>query len=259
MKSEGVAQPTNDLLCGVNPILEALRAGLRPFQRIYVARGRAGQDVQEILTRCREKGIPLQFEDRDVLNGIGRGTKHQGVIGLVAAKSYATVEAILDRAAQRAEDPLLLILCGIEDPRNLGAIIRTAEAGGVHGVIVPERRSVGLNETVAKTSAGALDHLPVARVGNIRQTVDSMKSLGIWVMALDPMGETGYSQMDYHRPMALLVGGEGQGVGPSLLRAADARLSIPMVGRVASLNVSVAVGILVFEVHRSRVGRGISR
>jgi 23S rRNA (guanosine2251-2'-O)-methyltransferase len=241
-------------ICGVNPLLEALRAAARSFDKVYIARDKKGKEIQEILDRCRALRVPFSFEDRGTLDRLAPGVKHQGVIGVASVKTYSTVDDVLRAAEARREDPLIVILTGVEDPRNLGAIIRTAEAAGVHGIILPQRRSVGLTETVAKTSAGALEHLPVVRVVNIGQTVGDLQERGIWVMALDPSGETPYDRMDYQRPLALLVGGEGSGVGPALLKRADARLRIPLYGRVASLNVSVASGIALFEVLRSRRG-----
>ena len=238
-------------LVGIHPVLEALRAGSRSFERVYVVRGRGGKEFDEILDRCRKGGIPFSVEPREVLDRLG-GERHQGVVGIVSAKAYVPVEDLLRAAERRGEDPFLLILSGVEDPRNLGAILRTAEGAGVHGVILPERRAAGLTETAAKTSAGALEHLPVARVGNIRQTVASLKQRGVWVMALDSRGETRYDRMDYKRPLAILIGGEDQGLGPTILSEVDARLSIPLAGHVTSLNVSVAAGVMIFEVLRSR-------
>ncbi|MBI5197238.1 MAG: RNA methyltransferase, partial [Nitrospirae bacterium] len=192
-----------DALYGVNPVLEALRSASRSFNKIYIARDQKSREVQEILALGREQGVPIHFEERKILTGLVGHEKHQGVVGVASVKSYAPVEEIFDLAKQRGEDLFLLILAGVEDPRNLGAILRTAEAAGVHGVILPERRSVGLTETVAKTSSGALEHLRIARVGNLRQTVSRLKAMGVWVMALDVDGETPYHQIDYKRPLAL--------------------------------------------------------
>jgi 23S rRNA (guanosine2251-2'-O)-methyltransferase len=244
--------PAPDGLFGVNPVLEALRAASRSFESVYIAREKGGSDIREIISRCREEGVPLHFEDREVLNRLSGREKHQGVIGFVSAKPYSTVEAILKVAERRKEDPFILILAGVEDPRNLGAIIRTAEAAGVHGILLPQRRAAGLTGTVAKTSAGGLEYLPVARVGNLGQMVEELKEKGLWVMALDVAGEMRYDRTDYRRPMAVLIGGEGRGLGPLMLKRADVRVTIPMAGQVSSLNVSVAAGVLIFEVLRCR-------
>jgi 23S rRNA (guanosine2251-2'-O)-methyltransferase len=240
-------------LYGVNPVLEALRSKSRSFDKLYVARrNQRGKEIREILDLSRERRVPVHFEERTVLSRLAGHEKHQGIVAVVSVKAYVPMESLLDAAKLRGEDPFLLILAGVEDPRNLGAILRTAEAAGVHGVILPERRSVGLTETVAKTSAGGLEYLPIARAGNLRQAVSWLKESGVWVMAVDPGGETLYDRMDYNRPLALLIGGEGKGIGPLLAKEADVRLSIPLSGHVTSLNVSVAAGVVIFEAARSR-------
>jgi 23S rRNA (guanosine2251-2'-O)-methyltransferase len=238
-------------LYGIHPILEALRAADRQFDGIYLQQGRKGRDVEEILRLSRHQHIRLDFRPREALDRMAGSSHHQGAVGMVAAKSYVSLDDIL-QVASREKSPLLLILDGIEDPHNLGAILRTAEAAGTHGVILPERRAIGLTATVAKASAGAIEYLPVARVTNLSRTIERLKDANFWIYALDVKGTQSYLAVDYTGPIALVIGGEGRGVRPLVADHCDGRLHIPMSGRVASLNASVAAGILLYEVLRQR-------
>lgn len=240
-----------ELLWGRNPVLEALRAG-RPLQKILLARGTHGAAVLEIIARAREEGIPLQEVDRSRLEAMTRGGAHQGVVAIAAARAYATVEEILALARQRGEPPLVVLLDEVTDPHNLGSILRTAEAMGVHGVIIGKHRSAGLTSTVAKASAGALEYVPVARVTNLAQTVDRLKEEGLWVVGAEESAGTVLWEADLRGPLAVLIGGEGKGLGRLLREKSDFLVKIPMQGRIGSLNVGVATGVLLYEVRRQR-------
>lgn len=222
------------------------------MERIYVAKGRGGGALEDLIRLARSKGVPLHFEPREVLDRIIGNAKHQGVMGLVGAKSYGSLDEILDRAKNRGEPPAVLVLDGVEDPRNLGAILRTADAAGFHGVVTPQRRAAGLTETVAKASAGALEHVTVARVVNLTTALESLKAAELWTYGLDPSASKSYLEIDYRGPVAIVVGGEGEGISRRVLSACDERVRLPMKGRVASLNVSVAVGVVAYEILRQR-------
>ena len=240
-----------DRIFGIHPLMEALQ-GERSVERIYIAKGRGGGAVEDLIRLARSKGVPLHFEPREVLDRIVGNTKHQGVMGLAAAKAYGTIDEILERASKQGEAPAVLVLDGVEDPRNLGAILRTADAAGFHGVITPQRRAAGLTETVAKVSAGALEYVAVARVVNMTQALETLKASGLWIYGLDPGAEKNYLEIDYRGPVAIVVGAEGEGISRRVLSACDERVRLPMKGRVASLNVSVAVGVMAYEILRQR-------
>lgn len=240
-----------DRIFGIHPLIEALK-GERSVERIYIAKGRGGTAVDDLIRLARSRGVPIRFEPREVLDRILGGSRHQGVIGLAAAKRYVTPQDILDRASLAGEPASILILDGVEDPRNLGAILRTADAAGFHGVIIPQRRASGLTETVAKSSAGALEHVPVACVVNLNQAIEDLKAQGLWIYGLDAKAKKSYLMLDYLHPLALVAGGEGQGIRRRVLEACDERVHVPMKGRVDSLNVSVTVGVLAYEVLRQR-------
>src|SRR6185436_16880978 len=201
---------TSDLLYGLHAVREALRAGSRPFIKIMVTR--PDRQFTEVTGLARSAGVPVHIEPQIVLDRLVPQGRHQGIVGLVASKPYADQEEILARARGRNEPPFILVLDGIEDPHNLGAILRTAEGAGVHGVFLPERGAVGLTGTVAKVSAGALEHLPVGRAGNLRRLLEELKAHGIWVYALDHKASKPYTSLDFGGPIALVLGGEGQGV-----------------------------------------------
>lgn len=240
----------NNIICGRNPVLEALRSG-REIDRLFVAHGTGGGSVTAIIAKCRAKGILIKEISPQKLDYYCDGANHQGVAVMFASQEYATVDDMFALAETRGEKPFLIICDEIEDPHNLGAIIRTAEATGVHGVIIPERRSASLNATVAKAACGALEYVPVARVTNIANTIDALKERGVWVFGADMDGDD-YTKTDFDTPCALVIGNEGKGIGALTAKKCDAILSLPMLGKINSLNASVAAGILMYEVVRSR-------
>jgi 23S rRNA (guanosine2251-2'-O)-methyltransferase len=243
---------SKDKIIGIKPVLEALKAG-RPVQRVLVSEQRKqDRDVQTILRLAREHGAEVRFVNREALNREAPGANHQGMIALAAAKQYATLDDILQVPVQQGKAPLFLVLDGVEDPRNLGAILRTADAAGVHGVIIPERRATGLTETVAKASAGAVEHVPVVKVVNIVNTLEELKKAGVWVVGAEADGDTVYWDADFVRPTALVLGGEDRGVRRLVRERCDYLVSLPLLGKISSLNVSVAAGILLYETLRQR-------
>ncbi|MFZ0590525.1 MAG: 23S rRNA (guanosine(2251)-2'-O)-methyltransferase RlmB, partial [Bryobacteraceae bacterium] len=233
------------LTLGIHPVREALRSG-RPLDKILIAKGSAGPRIQEIVELCRERTIPIRFEPRETLDRAAKGAAHQGVIAFGAPQQYVELEAVLSDAA------LVVLLDGIEDPHNLGAIIRTAHAAGAAGVVVPERRSAPLTETVSRAAAGALEYLPVARVTNISRALEQMKAAGFWIYGLDERGSERYDQVEFASPTALVLGGEGHGLHDGVKKHCDFLVSIPVAGAVSSLNVSVAAGVVLFEWRRRR-------
>ena len=240
----------SNIICGRNPVLEALRSG-REIDRLLVAHGTGGGSVTAIIAKCRAKGILIKEISPQKLDYYCGGANHQGVAVMFASQEYAAVEDMFALAETRGEKPFLIICDEIEDPHNLGAIIRTAEATGVHGVIIPERRSASLNATVAKAACGALEYVPVARVTNIANTIDALKERGVWVFGADMDGDD-YTITDFDTPCALVIGNEGKGIGALTAKKCDAVISLPMHGKINSLNASVAAGILMYEVVRSR-------
>lgn len=239
-----------ELLYGLHAIREALRAGTRPLQRLLVQR--TDRQFAELVQLAKAKRIPVHIEPPAAFDRLAPGGRHQGVIAFVAAKAYSSREEILKRARLRGEPPLLVILDGVEDPHNLGAVLRTAEAAGVHGVFIPERRAVGLTSVVAKVSAGALDHMLVARVSNLSRLIQELKETGVWIYGVEPSSGKPYTAIDMTGPIALVLGGEGEGIRPGVLKECDDRMSIPMKGKVESLNVSVAMAVALFEAVRQR-------
>ena len=241
-----------DKIIGINPVTEALRSG-RPIQRLLVAEQRkTDRDVQAILRLAKSNGVEVRMTTRDALNREVPQAAHQGVVAFASAREYAELDDILQLPAQKGQTPLFLVLDGVEDPRNLGAILRTAEAAGVHGVIIPERRAVGLTETVAKAAAGALEYVPVVKVVNITNTIEELKKAGVWVVGAEAGGERAYWDADFVRPTALVLGGEGKGVRKLVKERCDYLVSLPLMGNINSLNVSVAAGALLYEVLRQR-------
>lgn len=238
------------LIAGRNPVAEALRAG-RPIDCIYVAKGQRGGQIPALLAKAKDLGIPVKEADPRKLDHMCNGANHQGILGVAAAKEFSTVEDMLALAESRGEPPLLLICDGLEDPHNLGAVVRGAECAGAHGVIIPKRRSVGLTYAVDKASAGALEHMPVARVQNLASLIDGLKQQGIWIFAAD-MDGTPWCQADLTGPSAIVIGSEGRGVGRLVREKSDFVLSLPIRGKVNSLNASVAAGILCYEAVRQR-------
>ena len=235
---------------GRNAILEVLRSG-RDIEKIMVARGNVEGTIKRIVAMAAEKGVVIQEVSRQKLDEISQTKNHQGVIAIVSAHNYVEVDDILAVAKERQEDPFLLLLDGITDPHNLGAILRTAECAGVHGVVIPKRRSVGLNATVGKTSAGALEYMPDARVTNIVKTMEYLKKQGLWIACADMKG-LDHFDTNMKGALALVIGSEGDGVSRLVKENCDFTVSIPMYGKISSLNASVAAGLLMYEVVRQR-------
>ncbi len=235
------------LLLGVHPVREALRAD-RPLEKVVVAKGAAGPRVQEIVDLCRDKMVPVRFEPKDALDRTSNGVPHQNVIGFGAAHNYAELGEVLDGAR------LLVVLDGVEDPHNLGAIIRTAHAAGANAIIVGERRSAPLTETVERAAAGALAYLRVARVTNISQALDRLKEHGFWIYGFDERGSEAYSSVPYASPSVFVFGGEGKGIHQGVQKHCDVLVRIPMAGAVSSLNVSVACGVVLFDWRNRTIG-----
>lgn len=240
----------SNIICGRNPVLEAVRSG-REIDRLLIAHGVSDGSVTAIIAKCKAKGVLIKEISPQKLDYYCGGANHQGVAVMLASQEYSTVEEILQNAENSGEKPFIIICDGIEDPHNLGAIIRTAEAAGVHGVIIPERRSASLNATVAKAACGALEYVPVARVTNIAAAIDGLKKRGIWVFGAD-MDGTDYRRTDFNTPCALVIGNEGKGIGALTAKKCDMIVSLPMTGKINSLNASVAAGILMYEVLRAR-------
>lgn len=239
----------NELIVGRNPVIEALKAD-KLIDMIYV-NSEAGGSVNVICKMAKDKNIPIKQVNDQKLNHMSNFASHQGVIAVGACAEYVSVEDILEIAADKDEDPFVIICDEIEDPHNLGAIIRTAEAAGAHGVIIPKRRSASLNHTVFKTSAGAASWVPVARVSNLAASIDFLKENGVWIYGTDGAGED-YSGVDLGGPIGLVVGSEGFGMGRLIKEKCDFLLSLPMAGKINSLNASVAAGIFMYEVVRQR-------
>jgi 23S rRNA (guanosine2251-2'-O)-methyltransferase len=240
---------------GVQPVLETLRAGLRPVERIAVAEGSHEARLHEIIELARSAGIPVRRVPRTELQRIVLGANHQGVVATVAAARYRPTDELLDALAARvgtSDPPLALVLDGVEDPRNLGAIIRTAECAGAHGIFIPERRASGLTETVAKSAAGALEYVPVARAANVVRLVEELKGRGVWTVGTSAEARTDYTGWDWTQPCALLLGGEGEGLRRLVREHCDVLVSIPLRGKIESLNVSVAAGVVLYEALRQR-------
>ncbi|GAA0380800.1 23S rRNA (guanosine(2251)-2'-O)-methyltransferase RlmB [Bacillus horti] len=236
---------------GKNPILEALRAE-RPINKIWVAENSVQGAMKELLQLAKAQNIVVQNAPKKKLDQLAGEITHQGVLASVAAYEYAEIDDLFARAKEKNEDPFFLILDEIEDPHNLGSILRTADATGVHGVIIPKRRAVGLTATVAKASAGAIEYVPVARVTNIAQTIDELKDRGVWIAGTDAQGKEDYRQATFGLPIALVIGSEGKGIGRLILKKCDFTIQLPLVGHVNSLNASVAASVLMYEVFRRR-------
>lgn len=245
-----VVELPEDMVAGRNAVMEALK-GSRSVNKLMIANGSTEGSIKEIIAVAKEKGVNIQYWDRSKLDSIARGIRHQGVLAQVAPVQYAELEDILQVAKDRNEPPFIVLLDELEDPHNLGAILRTADAAGVHGVLIPKHRSCPLSATVAKTSAGAVEHVPVARVGNLVQTIKKLKQEGLWVAAADMDGKD-YYNTDLTGPLLLIIGSEGQGVGRLVKEQCDFVVRIPMVGKINSLNASVAGSILMYEAMKQR-------
>lgn len=240
----------NDIIAGRNPVMEAIRSG-RSIESILVAKGEKSGSVVAIIAKAKQKNIPVKDVDSKKLDFLAKGVNHQGIVAQCAVKEYSTLEDIFALAEERGESPFIIVLDKIEDPHNLGAIIRTAECAGAHGVIIPERRSAGLSYTVEKTSAGALEYMPVVRVKNISAVLQKLKDKGIWVYGADMDGEH-YKKVNFDGAVALVIGNEGKGISPLVAKDCDVIVSLPMKGKINSLNASVAAGILMYEIADKR-------
>ncbi len=246
-------QPTveQDFIIGRNAVMEALRSQ-RPLDSVWVASGDRSGSIGPILSKCREAGIPIKETDVRKLTA-KCGPNHQGVMAIAACKEYATLDDLFAKAEESGEAPFFIVCDELEDAHNLGAVLRTAEAAGCHGVIIPKRHAVGLNSTVYKTSAGAVEYVPVVRVSNLAETLKELKKRGLWVYGLDMDGQP-WCQTDLTGAVALVLGSEGRGISRLVREQCDFVLSLPMRGNINSLNASVACGIIAYEVARQRLG-----
>lgn len=235
------------MLIGIHPVREALRAG-RAMDRVLVAKGAGGPRIQEIVDLCRQGKIPVRFEPRAALDTAASGQPHQGIVAYAAA---TRARSLVDLPA---DAQLLVLLDGVEDPHNLGAVIRTANAAGAGAVLIPERRAAGLTDTVAKAAAGALEYVPVVRVVNVSRTLEELKQRGYWIYGLDERGTEDYDQVGYNMPTVFVLGGEGKGIHQLVRQHCDVLVRIPMAGEIPSLNVSVATGVVLFEWKRRQRG-----
>ncbi|MGM0884397.1 MAG: 23S rRNA (guanosine(2251)-2'-O)-methyltransferase RlmB [Bacillota bacterium] len=240
-----------EMIAGKHPVLEALRSG-REINKIWIADGAQKSLTQPIVAEAKKLGIIVQFVDKRKLDNLAPGITHQGVVAQAAAFAYVEVDELLELASKRGETPFLLLLDEIEDPHNLGSILRTAECTGVHGVIIPKRRSAGLTATVLKTSAGAAEHVPVARVTNLAQTIDKLKEAGVWVAGADVSAKQDVYKMKFDMPLVVVIGNESKGMGRLIKEKCDFLVKLPMLGQLNSLNASVAAGVLMYEVVRQR-------
>ena len=236
---------------GRNPVFEAIMAD-RPIEKIYISAKSGGSQITKIINAAKEKGVPFKTLPPERIDEIAKTESNQGVVAICAEVSYSTVEDILNRAEEKGEGPFIIIADEITDPHNLGAIIRTANAVGVHGVIIPKNRSAGINPVVLKTSAGAANYTPVARVGNLGQTIEFLKKQGVWITGADMAGDKEMCDSDLKGPLAIVVGSEGKGISKKIKESCDFLVRIPMVGEINSLNASVAAAVLMYEALRQR-------
>lgn len=241
------------LIAGKHPVLEALRSG-REMNKIWIAEGAQKSVTASILSEAKKHGVIVQYVDKRKLDQLVPGVTHQGVVAQAAAFDYVELEQLLEIPKQRDEMPLFIILDEIEDPHNLGSILRTAECTGVHGVIIPKRRAAGLTATVLKISAGAAEHIPVARVTNLAQTIERLKEAGVWIAGTDVAASQEVYSMKFDMPLAIVIGNESKGIGRLIQEKCDFLLKLPMAGQLNSLNASVAAGVFMYEVLRQRRG-----
>ena len=250
MAPAGGNASSQEILYGLHAVREALKAGGRPLQRVLVLR--TDKQFTDLVQLARSRRVPLHIQPLASLDRLVPNGKHQGVVAFAAAKAYQTQEEILGRAAERREPPLLVILDGVEDPHNLGAVLRTAEGAGAHGVFIPERRAAGLTSVVAKASAGAIDHIPVSRVTNLSRLLESLKAAGVWIYGVTPSAEKVFTDVDYRGPVGFVLGAEGPGIRSGVVQHCDECVHIPLRGKVQSLNVSAAAAIVLYEAVRQR-------
>ncbi len=240
-----------DIIEGRNAVIEALRAG-RPIDKVYIQKGETDKTLGHIASRAREAGCVVVDADRRKLDAMSRTHSHQGVIALAAAREYCTVADILEIAAERGEPPFIVVCDEISDPHNLGAIVRTAEAAGVHGIVIPKRRSAGVTAIVEKTSAGASEHMAVARVANLSSALRELKDAGLWIFGTAADGTSPLWKTDLTGPVCIVIGSEGSGMGRLIAESCDFLVSIPMKGKVSSLNASAAAALMIYEALRQR-------
>lgn len=243
-------QEVVDFVFGRHAVVEALQTPDR-VNRIFIQEGTSGRDAAKVIELAREKGIQVQTVPKTKIEDLVGNAVHQGLVASIAAYEYADLEDVFKKAEEKGEDPFIVILDGVEDPHNLGSILRTADATGVHGIIIPKRRSASLTATVAKASTGAIEHVPVVRVTNLTQTIEQLKARGIWVFGTD-MNGTDYRKWNTSGPLAIVMGNEGKGVSRIVKESVDEMVTIPMVGHVQSLNASVASALMMYEVFRNR-------
>ncbi|MED2974348.1 MULTISPECIES: 23S rRNA (guanosine(2251)-2'-O)-methyltransferase RlmB [unclassified Fictibacillus] len=242
---------SEEFIIGRNPVLEVLRAG-RDINKIFVGEGSQKGPVSQVIHMAKENNVLVQFVPKRKLDLLSDGGNHQGVIAAVAAYEYSEIDDLFKKAEEKGEEPFFIILDEIEDPHNLGSIMRTADAAGAHGIIIPKRRAVGLTAAVAKASTGAIEYIPVVRVTNIVQTMKELKERGIWFVGADMKGKEDYREAGLDMPIGLVIGSEGKGMGRLVKDTCDFLVRLPMEGKVTSLNASVAAGLLLYEVYRKR-------
>ena len=243
-------QEVVDFVFGRHAVVEALQTPDR-VNRVFIQEGTSGRDAAKVIELAREKGIQVQTVPKTKIEDLVGNAVHQGLVASIAAYEYADLEDVFKKAKEKGEDPFIVILDGVEDPHNLGSILRTADATGVHGIIIPKRRSASLTATVAKASTGAIEHVPVVRVTNLTQTIEQLKARGVWVFGTD-MNGTDYRKWNTKGPLAIVMGNEGKGVSRIVKESVDEMVTIPMVGHVQSLNASVASALMMYEVFRNR-------
>lgn len=242
---------SEEMIAGRHPVLEAIRSG-RTINKLMFSEG--AQGIEQVIAEAKRTGIVTQKVDKRKLDQMAEGVRHQGIVALAAERDYASVDDLFAAAERSGEPPLFMLLDEIEDPHNLGSILRTVDCAGAHGVIIPKRRSVGLTATVAKTSAGAVEHVPVARVTNLAQTIDELKERGVWVAGADASAEQDVYASDLKLPLAIVIGNEGKGLGRLVRERCDFLVKLPMFGRINSLNASVAASLILYEAVRQRRG-----
>ena len=246
-----MAEQNNDLIAGRNAVSEALRSQ-RSINKILLQEGAHGGSLGEIIALAKQKGVPVETVKAEKLDKLAKGLRHQGVAALAAPIAFRTLDDVFARAAEKNEEPFILLLDELQDPQNVGALIRSADAAGVHGVLMPRRRSCPLNAVVAKISAGAVEYVPVVQIGNIAQTIEELKQRGCWVVGADMDGEKYYYNADLTGPLVLVIGSEGKGLGRLTKEQCDYLVKIPMGGKINSLNASVACSLMLFEAVRQR-------
>ena len=246
----------DDMIYGRNPVIEAFTAGNTTIDKLMIQEGLHHPQIKEILRLAKASGVMFRFVDKRKLDTLSGGENHQGVVASIASHSYAEVSDILNGAKAKGQPPFVVIADGITDPHNLGSIIRTANAAGAHGVIIPKNRSVSLNATVSKVSAGAVEYLPVARVTNLAQTIEKLKQAGLWIVGTDLAGTQTHSQCSLTGALGVVIGSEGEGMSRLVREACDFLVKIPMIGEIESLNASVAAGVLLYEAVRQKLEKG---